>query len=225
MAQQCGAVIGAIDFLKRRHLDRFIIDQLDDARTRLVCVSLFLVKLEEVFPENTISIQLGALFQQAHDGFSEICTYTDQHYPIIMTKALKIFTLNNIAARLEAASKPIISGREMISEVLKILKPEKIAERIEASKSSSQITTMEMVRQHTVHNVLMHAEVTANKIAQIIKRRSTEEIGLLLSEIESVKVEIRKVCFQFLDASPYNMTDGEDLIRFLSKHQDWLLNF
>ncbi|XP_069153970.1 putative late blight resistance protein homolog R1A-3 [Solanum lycopersicum] len=71
----------------------------------------------------------------------------------------------------------------------------------------------------------MHAEVTANKIAQIIKRRSTEEIGLLLSETESVKVEIRKVCFQFLDASPYNMTDGEDLIRFLSKHQDWLLNF
>ncbi|KAL3368451.1 hypothetical protein AABB24_009353 [Solanum stoloniferum] len=86
-----------------------------------------------------------------------------------------------------------------------------------------------VLRQHTVlyefHNVLMHAEVTANKIAQIIEGRSIEEIGLLLSEIESVHVEVRKVCFQFLDASPYNMTDGEGLIRFLLKHQDWLLNF
>lgn len=69
----------------------------------------------------------------------------------------------------------------------------------------------------------MHAEVTANKIAKIIKGGSTEEIGLLLSEIESVKVEIRKVCYQFLDASPYNMTEGEDLITLLSELQDWLL--
>ncbi|KAH0674447.1 hypothetical protein KY284_025534 [Solanum tuberosum] len=92
-----------------------------------------------------------------------------------------------------------------------------------------RVLLIDVLRQHTVlsdfHNVLMHAEVTANKIAQIIKGRSTEEIGLLLSEIESVKVEVRKVCFQFLDASPYNMTDGEGLIRFLSKHQDWLLYF
>ncbi|KAH0669051.1 hypothetical protein KY289_023544 [Solanum tuberosum] len=118
MAQECRAVIGAIDFLKGRHLDSSIINQLEKTRTQLKCVLGFLVRLEKVFPENTISTQLGALFQQAHDGFSEILK-------------LKIIKLNNIA------------------EVLKILKPKNIDERIKASKpstSSSQITTIEMVR-------------------------------------------------------------------------------
>ncbi|KAH0675426.1 hypothetical protein KY285_023227 [Solanum tuberosum] len=149
MAQECLSVIGAIHLLKGRHLDSSIIDELENARYRLKCVSRFLVKLEEVRPENTISTQLGALFQQAHDGFSEICTHMDQHYTIKMTKALKKIKLENIAERLKAASKPSTSTRGMISEVLKILKPENIAERIKASKpstSSSQITTMEMVR-------------------------------------------------------------------------------
>uniref|UniRef100_K4BZN8 Uncharacterized protein n=1 Tax=Solanum lycopersicum TaxID=4081 RepID=K4BZN8_SOLLC len=224
MAQECGAVIGAIDFLKRRHLDNFLINhQLNDTRSQLVCVSLFQAKLEEVFLENTISTHVGALFQQANDGFSEICTHMNQLYTIKMAKPLEIFKLNNVAERLEAGSKPSISSREMILQVLEILRPENIAEKIKASKSSSKINTMEMVRQDTVHNVLMHAEVTANKIAKIIKGGSTEEIGLLLSEIESVKVEIRKVCYQFLDASPYNMTEGEDLITLLSELQDWLL--
>ncbi|KAH0754201.1 hypothetical protein KY290_024471 [Solanum tuberosum] len=66
-----------------------------------------------------------------------------------MTKALKIIKLNNIAERLEAASKPSTSTTEMISEVLKILEPWCISSRIIESKpstSSSQITTMEMVR-------------------------------------------------------------------------------
>ncbi|WMV28850.1 hypothetical protein MTR67_022235 [Solanum verrucosum] len=76
-----------------------------------------------------------------------------------------------------------------------------------------------------LHHVLMHAEVTANKIAQIIKGIHIEDIGLLLSEIKSVKVEVRKVCFQFLDASPYIITDGEGLINFLLKCQDGLLNY
>ncbi|KAH0754211.1 hypothetical protein KY290_024481 [Solanum tuberosum] len=149
MAQECLSVIGAIHLLKGRHLDSSIIDELENARYRLKCVSRFLMKLEEVLPENTISTQLGALFQQAHDGFSEICTHMDQHYTIKMTKALKKIKLENIAERLKAASKPSTSTRGMISEVLKILKPENIAERIKASKpstSSSQITTMEMVR-------------------------------------------------------------------------------
>ncbi|WMV28842.1 hypothetical protein MTR67_022227 [Solanum verrucosum] len=122
MAQECLAVRGAIHRLKGRHLDSSIIDELENARYRLKCVSRFLVKLEEVHPENTISTQLGTLFQQAHDGFSEICTHMDQHYTIKIG---------------------------MISEVLKILKPENIAERMKASKpsaSSSRITTMEMVR-------------------------------------------------------------------------------
>ncbi|KAG5604650.1 hypothetical protein H5410_026142 [Solanum commersonii] len=149
MAQECLAVIGAIQLLKGGHLDSSIIDELEYARYRLKCVSRFLVKLEEVHPENTISTQLGTLFQQAHDGFSEICTHMDQHYTIKMTKALKKIKLENIAERLKAASKPSTSTRGMISEVLKILKPENIAERIKASKpsaSSSRITTMEMVR-------------------------------------------------------------------------------
>ncbi|KAH0675417.1 hypothetical protein KY285_023218 [Solanum tuberosum] len=118
MAQECGAVIGAIDLLKGTHLDSSIINQLDNARTRLVCVSVFMAKLEEVFPENTISTQLGALFQQAHDGFSEICTYMDQRYTINMTKELNIIKLNNIAERLEAASKPSISTRDMNPRIL-----------------------------------------------------------------------------------------------------------
>ncbi|WMV28851.1 hypothetical protein MTR67_022236 [Solanum verrucosum] len=149
MAQECGAVIGSIDLLKGRHLDSSTINHLDDARNQLECVSLFLAKLEEVRPENTISTQLEALFQQAHDGFSEICTYMDQRYTSRMTKMLKIIKLENIAERLTAASKPSTSTRGMISEVLKILKPENIAKRIKASKpstSSSRITTMEMVR-------------------------------------------------------------------------------
>ncbi|KAH0672216.1 hypothetical protein KY285_023205 [Solanum tuberosum] len=143
MAQECGAVIGAIDFLKGRHLDSSIINQLDNARTRLVCLSLFLAKLEEVRPENTISTQLGALFQQAHDGFSEICNSMNKSYTIKITKALKIIKLEKIAERLEPASKP------SISEVLKILDPWRISRRIRKSKpstSSRQITTMEMVR-------------------------------------------------------------------------------
>ncbi|MCD9643420.1 hypothetical protein HAX54_030886 [Datura stramonium] len=82
----------------------------------------------------------------------------------------------------------------------------------------------------------MHAEVTSNKLAQIcgycygsfMEGRSIEETGLLLSDfppqIESVKVEFRNICFEFLDSSPYNMTDGEGLINFLLKHQDRILN-
>ncbi|KAK4376897.1 hypothetical protein RND71_003193 [Anisodus tanguticus] len=46
----------------------------------------------------------------------------------------------------------------------------------------------------------------------------------LLQEIESVKAEFRNVCFQLLDASPCNLTDGEGLINFLLNHQDGLLN-
>ncbi|KAH0674446.1 hypothetical protein KY284_025533 [Solanum tuberosum] len=477
MAQECGAVIGAIDLVKGRHLDSSTIDELDYARNQLECICLFLAKLEEIRPENTISTQLGALFQQAHDDFSKICNHMNKSYTI--TKVHKMIKPENIAERLTAASN--LSG--MILEVLKILKPDNIAERIKASKpstSSSRITTMEMVsrciehvsmqyffthvenvaytalqlhiykpldsvkvikirdyievrmaieysgtplkeftslqsliealafevafviysydedllfvlqpklnhvnavieliqlrnsqetmtdplkdlfdyaweelivvrtflmdsleqckqqnkitdfleliqfvtyevqtcsgckkqnslltgfgtiaieaesvnsnksrksnlvlqfltlvfqlikcerrlmdilkhkatleahildliesaheeliylrvllidvlRQHTqldeLHHVLMHAEVTANKIAQIIEGRSIKEIGHLLSEIESVKVEVKKVCFHFLDASPYSMTDGEGLITFLLKHQDWMLNY
>ncbi|WMV28827.1 hypothetical protein MTR67_022212 [Solanum verrucosum] len=149
MSQECDAVIRAIYLLQGRHLHSSTTYQLKRTREQLERAYSFLAKLEEDFPENTISTQLGALFQQAHDGFSEICTHMDQRYTIKMTKALKIIKLNNIAERLEAASKPSISTREMISEVLKILEPKNIGERINASKpstSSSQITTMEMVR-------------------------------------------------------------------------------
>ncbi|KAH0675398.1 hypothetical protein KY285_023199 [Solanum tuberosum] len=143
MAQECGAVIGAIDLVKGRHLDSSTIDELDYARNQLECICLFLAKLEEIRPENTISTQLGALFQLALDDFSKICNHMNKSYTI--TKVHKMIKPENIAERLTAASN--LSG--MILEVLKILKPDNIAEIIKASKpstSSSRITTMEMVR-------------------------------------------------------------------------------
>ncbi|KAH0776126.1 hypothetical protein KY290_007537 [Solanum tuberosum] len=57
---------------------------------------------------------------------------------------------------------------------------------------------MEHLQLNELHHVLMHTEVTANKIAQIIgycyrsfiEGRTIEEIGILLSEIESVKIDV-----------------------------------
>ncbi|MCD7472621.1 hypothetical protein HAX54_013902 [Datura stramonium] len=99
---------------------------------------------------------------------------------------------------------------------------------------------MDVLTQHTelneLHGLLKHAEGTAHKLAQIsgscyesfMDGSNTERMKLLLfdllQEIESVKVEFRKVCFQHLDASPCNMKDGEGLINFLLNHQDGLLN-
>ncbi|OIT29504.1 hypothetical protein A4A49_20524 [Nicotiana attenuata] len=83
---------------------------------------------------------------------------------------------------------------------------------------------MDVLRQHTELNIfndlLMHAEVTALKLAQIsgscyvsfMDGSSTEKMRLSLSdylqEIESVKVKVRE------KASPCNMTSGEGLINF-----------
>ncbi|XP_060214920.1 putative late blight resistance protein homolog R1B-17 [Lycium barbarum] len=99
---------------------------------------------------------------------------------------------------------------------------------------------MDVLTQHTelneLHGLLKHAEATAHKLAQIsgscyesfIDGSNTERMRLslsdLLQEIDSVKVEFRKVCFQHLDASPCNMKDGEGLINFLLDHQDGLLH-
>ncbi|KAH0675412.1 hypothetical protein KY285_023213 [Solanum tuberosum] len=150
MAQECRAVIDVINLLKGRDLDSSTINQLDDTRYRLGCASYFLTKLEEVQPENTISTQLGALFQQAHEGFSGICNPMDQRNTSRMTKVLKILIkLDKIAERSTTASKSSKSTKEMILDVLEILDPDNIAEQIKASKpstSSSQIITMEMVR-------------------------------------------------------------------------------
>ncbi|XP_016488690.2 putative late blight resistance protein homolog R1B-16 isoform X1 [Nicotiana tabacum] len=98
---------------------------------------------------------------------------------------------------------------------------------------------MDLLMRHTelneVHDLLRHAEGTANKLVQVcgfcyegfMDGGSTEKMLLSLSdlpqEIESVKVEVRKVWFQLLDASPWNVTDGEDII-FLLNHQDRVLN-
>ncbi|CAN4121930.1 unnamed protein product [Withania somnifera] len=98
---------------------------------------------------------------------------------------------------------------------------------------------MDVLTQHTelseLHGLFKHAEVTAHKLAQIsssyesfMDGSDTEKMRRLLSdflqEIESVKVEFRKVCFRHLDASPCNMKDGEALINFLLNHQDGLLH-
>ncbi|XP_060214919.1 putative late blight resistance protein homolog R1B-23 [Lycium barbarum] len=99
---------------------------------------------------------------------------------------------------------------------------------------------MDVFTQHTelneLHDLLMRAEVTAHKLAQIssscydsfIDEKYIEKMRVCLSnlqqEIDSVKVEFRIICFQLLDASPRNMIDGEGLIDFLSNPEDWLLN-
>ncbi|KAK4715885.1 hypothetical protein R3W88_014223 [Solanum pinnatisectum] len=102
------------------------------------------------------------------------------------------------------------------------------AESVNSNKSNLVLqfltVAFKLIESELLIYVLEH-KVTANKIAKIIKRISIKKIGLLLSEIKSVKVEVRKVCFQFLDASPYIMTDGESLIDFLLKCQDGLLNY
>lgn len=56
-----------------------------------------------------------------------------------------------------------------------------------------------------LHHVLRYAEVTANKMAQI-KGRSIEEIELLLSEVESIKVEAKKYAFITLQHERWRRT-------------------
>ncbi|WMV28107.1 hypothetical protein MTR67_021492 [Solanum verrucosum] len=99
---------------------------------------------------------------------------------------------------------------------------------------------MDVLTQHTqlneLHDLLMHAEVTSHKLRQISGSRYGRSMGRsrrqrrlplsdLLQEIETVKVEFRKVFFQLLDASPCNMTGGEGLVNFLSNCQDRLFNY
>ncbi|PHT33412.1 hypothetical protein CQW23_25212 [Capsicum baccatum] len=100
---------------------------------------------------------------------------------------------------------------------------------------------VDVLTQHTelseLHDLLMHAEVTAHKLGQIcsfcygsfVDSSSTKQMRLSLSdplqEIESLKVEFRKVFIQLLDASPCNMTDGEGLNNFLLNRQDRLPNY
>ncbi|MCD9641092.1 hypothetical protein HAX54_026964 [Datura stramonium] len=97
---------------------------------------------------------------------------------------------------------------------------------------------IDLLRKHKelykLHNLLMHAEVTAHKAALIsgsccesfIDRGSSEEMNLslsvLLQAIKSVKAEVRSVCFQDLNASPCNMTktDVEGLVKFLLNNLD-----
>ncbi|KAK4715320.1 hypothetical protein R3W88_013658 [Solanum pinnatisectum] len=100
---------------------------------------------------------------------------------------------------------------------------------------------MDVLTQHIelneLHDLLMRAEVTAHKLGQLsgfcygsyVDGSNTQQMRLplsdLLQEFETVKVEIRKVFFQLLDASPCNMTGGEGLINFLSKRLDRLFNY
>ncbi|MCD7452926.1 hypothetical protein HAX54_018753 [Datura stramonium] len=99
---------------------------------------------------------------------------------------------------------------------------------------------MDLLRQQNLYkldDLLMRAEVTAKRLAifscscyeSFMSGSSTEEMRPWLSdflhEIESVKIEFRKVCFQVLDVSPCTMTDGEGLINFLLNHQDKVPNY
>ncbi|CAN4094682.1 unnamed protein product [Withania somnifera] len=97
---------------------------------------------------------------------------------------------------------------------------------------------MDLLRQHKelykLHDLLVHAEVTAHRAALIsgscyesfIDGGSSVEMSLslavLLQEIRSVKAEVRSVCFLDLDASPCDMTktDVEGLVKFLLNNLD-----
>nr|AAT39951.2 Disease resistance protein, putative [Solanum demissum] len=88
---------------------------------------------------------------------------------------------------------------------------------------------IDLLRQHKelykLHDLLMHAEVTAHN-AVLISGSCCEEMSLslvvLLREIKSVKAEVRSVCFEDLDASPCNMTktNVEGLVKFLLNNLD-----
>nr|AAT40487.1 putative disease resistance protein [Solanum demissum] len=88
---------------------------------------------------------------------------------------------------------------------------------------------IDLLRQHKelykLHDILVHAEVTAHN-AVLISGSCCEEMSLslvvLLREIKSVKAEVRSVCFEDLDASPCNMTktNVEGLVKFLPNNLD-----
>ncbi|MCD7472620.1 hypothetical protein HAX54_013901 [Datura stramonium] len=153
MAAKCSMVRDDIyNLMKQENLDSWMIDQMDDASTRLARIGLFLWKLEEVHPKNAISAQLGALFVKAHKDFCKILAHIKDQprrrstIRILISNVLKIFKLDNNAETLKA-SEASRSTSQIISNVLEIVKPENIAERMEASKpsrSSSRIS-MEMV--------------------------------------------------------------------------------
>ncbi|KAF3667246.1 putative receptor-like protein kinase HERK 1-like [Capsicum annuum] len=101
---------------------------------------------------------------------------------------------------------------------------------------------MDVLGQHIelneLHDLLMHAEATVYKLAQIsgshhesfMDGSSTEKMRLslsdLLQEIESLKVEYKRVWFQVLDVSPCitTLTDVDGLINFLSNRLDRVLH-
>lgn len=97
---------------------------------------------------------------------------------------------------------------------------------------------IDLLRQQTelekLDDLLMRAEVAAHKAALIssfsyesfMDGINTRKIFDFLQEIESVKVAVREVCFQFLDASlcNTNLTDVEGLINFLLNHLDRVLD-
>lgn len=138
MAKECRDAIGAINLVKGQNLNRRIINQLEDATKHLTHVAVFLTNLEELHPTNGISGHLRALFLEARDGFSLMCSHSPRSQFTIK--------LENIAEKLKA-SKSSRSTSQMIPELLKIIEPENIAERIKASKPSrsSSPITMDMV--------------------------------------------------------------------------------
>ncbi|XP_049405429.1 putative late blight resistance protein homolog R1B-23 [Solanum stenotomum] len=135
-------------------------------------------------------------------------------------------------------------GRLMILQQQKATLEAEILDQIESVHEELiflRAFLMDVLTQHTelneLRDLLMHAEVTSHKLGQIsgscygssVDGSSTQQMRLplsdLLQEIETVKVEFRKVFFQLLDASPCNMTGGEGLINFLSNRLDRLFNY
>ncbi|TMW97857.1 hypothetical protein EJD97_004905 [Solanum chilense] len=99
---------------------------------------------------------------------------------------------------------------------------------------------MDVLRQqmklNKYHHLLRNVEETANKLAQVSRFRnerfmdenSTWEVCLILSDflydIKFIKVEIRKVCIQVLDASLMTLPDIKGLLNFLSNRLDTVLD-
>ncbi|KAH0633340.1 hypothetical protein KY284_036126 [Solanum tuberosum] len=120
----CCEVVKTIeDCVETGHLDRSTRDQLEYASNLLNNLQCYLYGLEKVNSQNWVCAQLNPLIDEVCDGFWEI-----------------LGLLKNQGLTSETV--------KMISEVLKMIKPEIIAERINPSKqstsSSTRMITMDM---------------------------------------------------------------------------------
>ncbi|PHT33411.1 hypothetical protein CQW23_25211 [Capsicum baccatum] len=109
MAEECWAVIVAINLVKGNHLDSSTNNELNNAVEQLAFVVVSLVALEAAHPENEISAQLRDIFIETCAVIFEICSHMNNQagstsgFIIMISDLLKIIRLENIAERIKAA--------------------------------------------------------------------------------------------------------------------------